>query len=318
MTQFALPWVRQGELLPWDIGNVERGARISPETPRPFLVFDAHNAVWTIVRRMSQTAPRLLRPILQLEARRIKHYEGWMVRSFDQTLAVSEPDRLTLLEASQAVGTRSNNGRGIQPGRRAPRISVVPIAVDTTQLERIPRPAGSTNILTMGTLHYPPNADGIRWFLTEVYPRILEAVPQATLTIVGRNPPEDFFKLARRFSDTVEVTGHVPDLEPYLKRAAVFVVPVRSGGGMRVRILEGFARAMPTITTSVGLEGIDAVPGADILVADNPDEFASHVVDVIRDPELQKSLAANGRRLVESRYDWRVALRALDGVYAVA
>jgi polysaccharide biosynthesis protein PslH len=315
MTQFALPWEGGQAVAPGTAGNGSRAARDPLGADRPLLVFDAHNAVWTIIARMAKTAAPPLRRLLEWEAQRTKVYEGSMVRRFHHTLVVSEPDRAALLEAWREaqpgvgdVGTESRRARG-------PAISVVPIAADTSEWAPIPRPVGSTNILTMGTLHYPPNADGIRWFLGEVFPRVLKEVPAATLTIVGRNPPKDFYRLARRFPGAVEVTGYVADLQPYLQRAAVFAVPVRSGGGMRVRILEGFARALPTVTTTVGLEGIDAKPGSDILVGDTANEFAARVVETMRAPELQRKLANNGRRLAEARFDWQVVLQALDRVY---
>ena len=105
------------------------------------------------------------------------------------------------------------------------------------------------------------------------------------------------------------------DLDPYMADSALTVVPVRAGGGMRVRILEAFARAVPVATTTVGLEGIDALPGRDVLVADNPDKLASLIVELLQNTGLQACLAASGRQLVEDRYDWKVVLRELDQLY---
>ena len=168
--------------------------------------------------------------------------------------------------------------------------------------------------MALGTLHYPPNADGIRWFIQEVYPIVREQVPAATLTIVGKNPPKDFLELAAREPQSIQVTGYAPDLDPYLEAAALMVVPVRAGGGMRVRILETFSRGLPMVTTTVGLEGIDAVPGEDILVEDNPVDFADAVVRLLQDPSLQTRLAENGRRLAETRYDWQNVLKEMDEI----
>jgi glycosyltransferase involved in cell wall biosynthesis len=138
----------------------------------------------------------------------------------------------------------------------------------------------------------------------------------ATLTIVGPRPARDLVTLARRQPGVVRVTGYVPDVTPYFAHAGVVVVPVRAGAGMRVRILEAFARAVPVVTTTVGLEGIEAEPGRDVLVADTAEALAAAVVRVLRDPALAAELAVRGRRLVEARYDWRVALAGLDRVYA--
>jgi glycosyltransferase involved in cell wall biosynthesis len=167
----------------------------------------------------------------------------------------------------------------------------------------------------MGTLYYPPNADGIRWFIQEVFNLIRVEVPSVRLTVIGKNPPRDFLKLASDPDSGIVVTGFVPDLDPYFSDATLAVIPVRAGGGMRVRILEAFARAMPVVTTTVGLEGIQAQPGWDVLVADHHSDFADAVIRLLRDKALQARLSTNGRRVAETRYDWRVVLKDLEAVY---
>lgn len=285
MAQFALPFAE-------DVAN------------RPVLVFDAHNAVWTITERMIRNSPIYLRLPLMLETRRIKQYEGTLLRKFDATLAVTELDRDALLSTIPEDG---------MAGKHSP--TVIPIAVDTEQIAPVTNRPASLNILTVGTLYYPPNADGIRWFIREVFPMIRAKLPEARLTVVGKNPPPDFLKMAEDNNSGLVVTGFVPDLAPYFASSALAVIPVRAGGGMRVRILEAFARAMPVVTTTVGLEGIQAVSGRDVLVADDPSDFALAVIRLLKDPALQKQLSANGRRLVETQYDWQVALKTLERVY---
>jgi glycosyltransferase involved in cell wall biosynthesis len=273
----------------------------------PILVFDAHNAVWTIMDRLRQTAPWYLRPVIALEAQRTMRFEGRVLSQSDHTLAVAEPDRLALVEAWNS----SQDGQAVP----APQITVVPIAVDAEQLQPVDRLPGSQNIVTMGTLHYPPNADGIRWFAREVFPLIREQAPAASLTIIGKNPPADFLQHQAEDPEAVKVTGYVPDLVPYLEQAEIMVVAVRAGGGMRVRILEAFARGMPVVTTTIGLEGIDAEPGRDVLVADTPQDFAGEVLRLLEDKALQGVLSNNGRLLVEKKYDWRVVLGKMEEIY---
>ncbi len=268
-------------------------------------IFDAHNAVWAIWARMRETAPWFLKPVYKLEEIRIKRYEGMLVEQFSHTMAVIEPDKTALLQGV-AAEKREEAGQ---------RISVIPIAVDVAQLQPIQRQPDSTNIMTLGSLHYPPNADGIRWFLNEVFPLVRAQIPDATLTVIGKNPPADFIQMADRNPDAITVTGYVPDLTPYMEAARLMVVPVRAGGGMRVRLLEAFARAMPAVTTTVGLEGIEATHGREVLVADDPDNFAADTVRLLRDEDLQQQLAENGRRLAETRYDWQVVLKQMDAVY---
>jgi glycosyltransferase involved in cell wall biosynthesis len=300
MTQFALRASRSKR-------NPFRSNGASCSGHSPALIFDAHNAVWTIVERMGQNSPWFLKPILALEAERVKRYEGKVIRRFDHTMAVTEIDRQALSVAA------SSSPKGAHPP--LPAIPVIPIAVDTAQLQPVTRLPGSMDILTLGTLHYPPNADGIRWFMNEIFPLIQAQVPEATLTIIGKNPPKDFLEHASHQPQSINVTGYVPDLTPYIEKAALMVVPVRAGGGMRVRILEAFARGMPVVTTTIGVEGIDAQPGEDVLVADTPSDFASAVVRLLRDEDLQAKLASNDRRLAEQHYDWKVVLKQMDTIY---
>lgn len=290
MSQYALPYL-----------NNKNQANLTT-------VFDAHNAVWTIVERMVENAPLPLKLLAKLEAKRVKRYEGQIVNQFDHTLAVTHQDQLALTEAAQTYSR--------VPGDNSPEILVVPIAVDTHSMTPVDRDPGSLTILTLGTLHYPPNADGIRWFLKEVFPLVKIQIPDSKLIIVGKNPPEDFLRAQEDQPQSITVTGYVPDLTPYLQASALVTVPVRAGGGMRVRILEAFARGTPVVTTTIGLEGIEAEIGRDVLVADTAEDLAAEVVHLLRDPSLQVCLAQNARRLAEEKYDWQIVLKKMDTIYS--
>jgi len=274
---------------------------------QPKVIFDAHNAVWSIVERMQENARWFLKPVLGIEARRVKRYEGELLKTVDHVLAVTDVDRAGLEKALEFAGVSRDD-------RVAP-ITIVPIAVDTQQLQPIRRKMGSKNIVTLGTLHYPPNADGIRWFFNEVFPLVRQRVPDATLTIIGKNPPKDFLELTAGNPETIKVTGYVPDLIPYLQESALMVVPVRAGGGMRVRILEAFAYGMPVVTTTIGLEGIHATLGKDVIVADSAVDFADSVSNLLENVSQQSELAVHGRKLAENKYDWQVVLDAMRPVY---
>jgi polysaccharide biosynthesis protein PslH len=318
MTQYALPYsgtvVGNGISYQDAVHNsvIPRNGKRADEKRRPILVFDAHNAVWTIVERMRQNLPWFLRPVAGLEARRVKRYEGMLVRAFDHILAVTEIDRMHLLEAAKAVNGRDRHNK--ITGSPAP-VTVIPIAVDTEQFQPVSRQPCSKSILTLGTLHYPPNADGVRWFLREVFPIVRKSIPEASLTIVGKSPPDYLIQSARQNPEWVKVTGYVPDLRPYLASSALVVIPVRAGSGMRVRILDALAFGVPLVTTTVGLEGIDAQHGKQVLVADTAEEFAENVIVLLKDGDLQARLSRNGRHLVEDHYDWKVALKSMNKIY---
>jgi glycosyltransferase involved in cell wall biosynthesis len=274
---------------------------------KPFLIFDAHNATWTVLERMTGIVPWYVRPFTKNEAKKVKKYEGEIVTEVNHTFTVTEIDRASLLSAANSV-SRNEYSREVN-------ISVVPIAIDTNKIAPVQLLDSSCSILTLGSLHYPPNAEGIRWFFQEVFPIIQQNVPKVKLTIIGKNPPSDFENYANKNSEFVDVTGYVPDIEPYLKDAAVAVVPVRAGGGMRVRIIELLAYGQAVVTTTIGLEGIDAIPGKEVFVADSPQDFARAVIKLLTDIELRKALAQNGRRLVERKYDWRVVYQDFENFY---
>ncbi len=268
----------------------------------PLRVLDEHNAVWTIVRRATSRerwGPR--RILAELEWRKVRGYEGQMCRRFDRVTVVSKEDRLAL---EQAAGTSFPT-------------STIPIAVDTEELAfRSPSP-DAKHLVSIATMFYPPNAAGIYWFGSEVFPLVRQAVPDTEFYVVGSRPPKTISDLARTGSGIV-VTGYVPNLTPILREAAVLVVPVHSGSGMRVKILEGLARGIPIVSTTIGAEGIDVRAGDHLLIADEPRAFAAAVTRILQEPGEAARMAAAGRDLVVTRYDWRTALSELDEVYGPA
>jgi glycosyltransferase involved in cell wall biosynthesis len=267
--------------------------------PGVFTVLDAHNALWLLYQRLAATGsggPR--RILLEREWRRLRDYEGRIGRSVDVVLAVSAEDR----EALRAV-----MGAGAD-------IRVLPIAVDPDEVGVLARRADADRIVHVGTMFWPPNADGVRWFVRAVFPRIRAARPQAAFDVIGARPPRAVRALAEPGSG-VHVTGYVADPTPYLERAAVMVVPVLAGSGMRVKILNALAQGLPVVTTTLGCEGIAAQAGTHLLVADRPEDFAAATLRVLGDRALADALARNGRRLLETRYDYRQAYAPLAEVY---
>jgi hypothetical protein len=264
-------------------------------------VLDEHNAVWTIVRRAAARERGVRRLLAELEWRKLRAYEGGICRRFDWVTVVSAEDRRFLEE----------------PAGTPLRAPVIPIAVDTEQLAVIPRTAAARHVLSVATMFYPPNVEGVYWFATEVFPLVRQRLPDVRFSIVGSRPPERIARLAGDATG-VAVTGYVPDLEPVLRLAGVLVVPLHAGSGMRVKILEAFARGIPVVSTTIGVEGIEARSGEHLLVADEPAAFAQAVTRVLTDHDLAACLAAAARRLVEERYDWRTALRGLDAIYPPA
>jgi glycosyltransferase involved in cell wall biosynthesis len=151
----------------------------------------------------------------------------------------------------------------------------------------------SKELLFIGTFSWPPNLDGIKWFVAEIWPTIRREVPEATVTIIGSNPTEE----ARRLGDCPGITmlGYVPETLLYLQRAALSIAPLRYGGGMKGKVVEAMAVGLPVVTTSVGAQGLNAVNGKHLLQADSPQEFAQAAIRLLRDQGESAQIAAAGQ-----------------------
>ncbi len=275
----------------------ELAAQRSSRKPR--LVLDAHNALWLLYQRLADTmsmSPR--RILLQRDAQLLKKYEGRIVRDFDAVLAVSDDDKAALTEAA---------------GQERDMI-VIPIAVDVDSLPVTPRAPDAQQMTHIGTMYWPPNIDGMLWFLREIYPLVRAEKPGSGLDVIGARPPQELTGLQSQVAG-LNVAGYVADVSPYLARCGVFIVPLRAGGGMRVKILEALARGLPVVTTTLGCEGIAVKDEEHLLIADAPADFARAVVRVLSDPALSDRLSRNGRRLIETTYDYRAACRPLGLAY---
>ena len=270
--------------------------------PGAFKLFDAHNALWVLYRRLADTmAPGPQKWLLERDWRLLKDYEGRVCREFDAVTAVIPQDKAALEEA---MGCASD-------------IRVIPITVDTDEVARVARRPGADHVVHIGTMYWPPNVDGVLWFAREVWPLIRARRPATAFEVIGARPPQQIVSLAQN-GNGIHVTGYVEDLTPYLAQTGVFVVPLRAGGGMRVKILNALAQGLPIVSTRLGCEGIRVTHERDILIADTPAEFADAVLRLLEDPALAARLSDNGRRLAETVYDYRVACRPLDAIYQQA
>jgi polysaccharide biosynthesis protein PslH len=192
-------------------------------------------------------------------------------------------------------------------------ISVIPNVVDTDHIQPVPdRPDSDPAILLFqGSIDWYPNRDAVDFFVSRILPSIRSACPDSRFVVAGRNPPADF---VQRFSSdpNIEFTGTVTDMRPYLASATLVVVPLRLGGGTRIKILEACAAGKTVVSTTLGAEGLDLEPGREIVVADEPAEFARSVVHLLRNSELRRQLAHAARAAVVQRYS-HSTLRVLLG-----
>jgi glycosyltransferase involved in cell wall biosynthesis len=162
-------------------------------------------------------------------------------------------------------------------------------------------------------MNHPPNVDAAVWFGHDILPMLQRELPDLYFTVVGREPDLKVRALTERHG--VQVTGEVADVRPYIAGCSVFVVPLRSGGGTRLKILQAMAMGRPVISTSLGAEGLEVTPGVNILIAERPAEFVRHILKLVASPEVARRLGRAGRRLVEDKYDWRTCLHGLERLY---
>ena len=248
------------------------------------ILYDAHNVEWQLVERHGATLPWPIRPAAWLEANRVKSEERRACGDAVLSLAVSDRDAGEL--------------RRLAPGAD---IRTAPIALDVQALPFRPIPAQRADVIFVGGLHWPPNATALEWFGSQVWPDVHRRSPEATLYCLGR--ASDVQRARLEAVPGVSVLGAIEDIEPWFQQARLMVVPLQSGSGMRVKILDALARGVPVVTTRVGGEGIDAVPDTHLLVADGPERFADAVLRLLADDRLAESLAHAGRHLALARYD---------------
>jgi polysaccharide biosynthesis protein PslH len=214
--------------------------------------------------------------------------ERWLLRRF-QACTVVAPHELDLLRSMVA------------PQRCE--TTVMPNGVDCEHNRPASAPKRPGALIYNGALTYSANHDAMRYFLGEIYPLIRRQRPSTSMTITGSTAGVDLSSL--RFDESVRLSGYVDDIRPLIADSVVCVVPLRQGGGTRLKILEAMALGTPVVSTFKGAEGLEVTPGTDILLADEPRAFAAAVVRLLGDEGLQRHLAVNARRLVEERYDWR-------------
>lgn len=265
------------------------------QQPRPALVVDAHNALFQVFRRLAAQANNPMKGhLLAWEARRLEAYERRVYAGFDQAVFVTDVDRALF---------------------DLPHAHVIPICGEVA--EAVPRQRAALQAGFVGTLFWPPNAEGVGWLLDEVWPAVREQAPAATFVAAGKQPPA---ALARRAETLpgVRVPGYVADLAPLLAECALLVVPLHAGGGMRVKIVDGWGWGLPMVSTTVGAEGLAYTAGDHLLIADDAPSFAAAMVRLLRDPALGARLAEAGRRHAAEHYDWRRVYPVWDEVYGAA
>jgi glycosyltransferase involved in cell wall biosynthesis len=271
-------------------------ARYLFQVPPERRIYDAHNAEFLLQQRLAHSSRGLRAAYSRMQWRRLERFEAAVVRQSRLTLAVSEHDANQL---SALAGPDTN-------------VRVVPNGIDVAAYPfRPPSAARRTDLLFLGKLDFRPNAASLAWFIPDVLGRLSDT----RLFVVGAAPPAWLVK-AGQHDSRIAVTGHVADERPYFARCAALVLPVRTGGGSRLKALVAMASGVPIVSTRLGMEGLEAEPSVHYLVADSPEEWVSSLRRLLADADLRQRLACNARSLVEQRYDWSALRPKLEAAYA--
>ena len=269
-----------------------------PGERRPSLIVDSHEIAYDLARQFARAGGNLGRRLYAgANWRKLRRDELGTYRAADGVYLCSATDERRLL--NQVPGVRT---------------TVIPNAADVEYYQprpTDPAPDGRT-VVYFGLLSTIPNIDGVVHFAQDIWPRIAEAAPQARCKIIGGRPPPSLLALA---GPRVKLTGFVSDLRPHLAAAAAVVVPLRLGGGTRLKIVEAMAMGKAIVSTTLGAEGIEAVPGRDLLVEDQPAAFAKAVHRLLAEPGLAARIGQSARQLAVERYGWSEAARVLEGFY---
>jgi sugar transferase (PEP-CTERM/EpsH1 system associated) len=281
---------------------------IQAAQPNPVVVFDDLNCEYLLQQRAFLTDLRVPArwpgaAYSFVQWRRLRRYEAEVCRRADRALAVSEADAAAL--------------RKLVPGLD---VTVVPNGVDTRAYRpevpdskgRIPENA----LVFTGTMDFRPNVDAVLWFARKVLPRVRAEVPDVRFCVVGQRPHRRLDGL--RGDPAVTLTGWVEDSRPYIAQAAVYVAPLRIGGGTRLKLLEAMAMGRPVVATRLGAEGYPVTDGRELLLADTPAGFAAAVVALLRAPERRAELGRVARAFVERQYDWSAIVPRVEAAYACA
>jgi glycosyltransferase involved in cell wall biosynthesis len=269
-----------------------------PGTPPPSLVLSEHEIAYDLARQIARGADGV--------SRRIYGDVNWRKLRTEERRALRTADGIYVCSAA-------DEGRVLAEHPSA-RTAVIPNAADIEFLQPRPSdpPSDGRTVLFFGLLETVPNIDGVRFLVKEIWPHIAAKRPDARCKIIGARPHPSVRQLA---GPGIEVVGPVEDLRPHLASAAAVVVPLRLGGGTRLKIVEAMAMGKAIVSTALGAEGIEATPERDILIADEPEHFARAVIRLLDDAALRARLGRAARELAVRRYSWAEAASRLENFF---
>ncbi len=292
---------------PFDVVSIE-GIEMAPylptievAQPRPRIIYDAHNAEWILQKRACTTD--IKRPLRWpaaayswIQWQRLTRYEADLMQRVSYTAAMSEPDKEALHQ--------------INP--KAP-IVIVPNGVDLSAYGQFSGTPVAYDLVFTGKMDFRPNIDAVLWFGQQVLPLIQAQRPETTFAIVGQRPHARLDML--RNNPGITITGYVDETQPYIAGATVYVVPLRVGGGTRLKILEAMAMSKAIVSTGLGAEGFPVTSGQELVLANEPEAFAQEVLDFLNIPIRRVVLGRAGKAFAQANYGWDALVPQLEQIY---
>ncbi|MFZ3166124.1 MAG: glycosyltransferase family 4 protein [Candidatus Methanoperedens sp.] len=282
-------WIQMAHYVPFEYLNKKQF--------RGKLVLVEHDVSFVPWYRRYLIEKKPMKFIIYNEYKKMKKYEYENLLKFDEIITMSEIDMNRLLELDETL-----------------HVNVVPNGVDTEKISFKLGNRGSNSLLFMGWMKHYPNGDAMRFFIKEIFPKILLKNQNVKLYIVGMFLPDDINKKIK-YQDNIIYCGYIEDILSILHKCTVFISPLRIGGGTRLKILEAMAAGIPVISTSIGAEGIDIEDGENIVIADSTEIFANKTLELLNDNKLQVKIAVNAHEFVEKKYRWNEIGKIMNRIY---
>lgn len=318
----------------FDVIHIEhlRGARygmylketIKPQDGIPPLVWDSVDCISHLFEQAAQNSRTLSKRLMTgLDLPRTRRYEGWLVHQFDHVLATSQTDAEALLALARRHGNEApTNHAGVE---LRDVISVIPNGVDMDYFFPVDTPRDAATIVFTGKMSYHANVTAALHLVQDIMPHIWATRPDVQVQIVGKDPPPEIRALATptngngaALTRCVAVTGTVPDLRPYLQRATLAAAPVPYGAGIQNKVLEAMACGAPVVASAQSASGLDAQPGRELVVAEDPASFARVSLALLNNASQRAALGQAGLSYVQRVHSWHAAVARLEDVYQYA
>ncbi len=238
----------------------------------------------------------LIKLYAYLQYKKLYRYESKICKIFDRCIMITKNDEKIIKKMNSNIKT-----------------NIIPAGVDTSYFSPIKVQEEAFSIVSVASMDWLPNAEGITWFCDEIYPLIVKVIPKVRLYVVGKNPSKIIKKLNNR--NNIIVTGYVKDVRKYFAKGQVFIVPLKTGGGMRIKILQALAMKKAIVSTSIGCEGIDVINGKNIYIADDEKEFAKKIIFLLNNESERRKIGEEGIKLVEKKYRWERIVEDLETEY---